>query len=92
MTLDERAEEALRRIREGLAPMRIPADLSDPDIVISELRHALAAAEKALATARAEALQEAAAYIEKQDGGFAMHVYAADIRALIGKRAEGETT
>jgi hypothetical protein len=39
--LERRAEEALRRIREGIAPMRIPADPCDADLVIADLLAAL---------------------------------------------------
>jgi hypothetical protein len=37
LTLEQRAANALQRIKAGHAPMRIPADPSDPDLVISEL-------------------------------------------------------
>lgn len=42
MTLDERIIEAQRRISAGLAPMRIPADQCDPDIVLSACQETIA--------------------------------------------------
>lgn len=42
MTLDERIIEAQRRISAGLAPMRIPADQCDPDIVLSACQATIA--------------------------------------------------
>lgn len=35
MTLNDRIEAALKRITEGRAPMRIPADETDPDLVLA---------------------------------------------------------
>lgn len=45
MTLQERITEAQRRIMSGLAPMRIPADPCDPDVVLADCSARLAALE-----------------------------------------------
>ncbi len=44
MTLEERAKAAIHRITQGLGSMRIPADKTDPDIVITDLLAELAVA------------------------------------------------
>lgn len=41
MTLDERIEAAIDRITDGRAPMRIPADPTDADLVLAACREEL---------------------------------------------------
>lgn len=41
--LDERITEAIRRITNGCGSMRIPAEATDPDIVLSDCRSEIAA-------------------------------------------------
>jgi hypothetical protein len=57
VTLDERIEEAIRRITGGLAPMRIPADPSDPDVVLVDCRTEIRRAHGELAAAKIRAEQ-----------------------------------
>lgn len=42
MNLTERIEAAINRITEGRAPMRIPADQTDPDLVLAACRDRIA--------------------------------------------------
>ncbi len=48
LPLDQRAVLALERIKAGQAPMRIPVEATDPDIVISDLRSRVLALEDLL--------------------------------------------
>lgn len=41
MNLRERIEAAIKRITDGLGPMRIPADQTDPDLVLRDCQRAL---------------------------------------------------
>lgn len=50
LDLETRAARALQRIKDGHSPMRVPADPSDPDLVITALLDEV----KQLRTARAE--------------------------------------
>lgn len=77
MTLNERIEAAIRRITEGRAPMRIPADETDPDIVLAAAQKRIAELEAQLAQ-HPERLQETARRVAEavrlrvfQDAAFA---------------------
>ena len=52
-TIDQRAAAALERIKSGLTAMRIPADPTDPDLVITDLLAELHEANAALIELRA---------------------------------------
>jgi hypothetical protein len=56
MTLNERIEAALERIKTGQAAMRVPVEATDPDIVLADCATAIAAL-RALAVQLGEAMK-----------------------------------
>ena len=82
MTLDERIDAAIARIASGHSPMRIPADPTDPDLVLAECQTRLAEVERerdaALAAvaelrARLEPVVDWAAREQEAVGGVGKH-------------------
>lgn len=57
-TLRERISDAIERLNKGHAPMRVPASMSDPDIVLMECSNEIERLEKE-ATAQEERLRNA---------------------------------
>lgn len=60
MTLDERITAAISRITSGMGSMRIPADETDPDLVLAACRERIAELEAAIDAAVAQAGEELA--------------------------------
>lgn len=54
MTLAERIDAAIDRVKSGQAPMRVPVDPTDLDIVLADCELAIAARDAEIATLRAE--------------------------------------
>ncbi len=52
MTLEERIDAAIERITKGQADMRIPAEETDPDLVLADCKAQLASAREQIAAAR----------------------------------------
>ena len=52
--LAERIDEAIRRITSGDAPMRIPAEQTDPDLVLRDCQNAIHALQQEVETLRGE--------------------------------------
>lgn len=84
-TLTERIEAAINRITEGRAPMRIPADQTDPDLVLVDCRDRIAELEAF--GAKVNAIRNS--IIGMQGFNFSEHAYPL-VAALDAAGFEGE--
>lgn len=81
--LRSRIDVALQRIKDGLAPMRIPADPGDPDLVLADCRALCDEAEKFDSDARQQ-LRERSRDLD------AMELVAAEVKAARRALAESQ--
>ena len=89
MTLDERIDAAIARIASGHSPMRIPADPTDPDLVLAECQTRLAEVERERDAALAAVAELRAAlaglvanpFWRNEGAGGQLHVSDEDLKA-----------
>lgn len=65
-TLRERIDRAIQRITDGHGAMRVPADMTDPDIVLNACRRHIDAEPARLAAAREEQREACAQFCEEE--------------------------